>query len=57
MKAASLYLQYIEKFTPKRKVVMEDERDVSSFSDDELASLLEEEVASLRLIKGGLEDA
>ena len=57
MKAASLYLQYIEKFTPKRKVVMEDERDVESFSDDELASLLEEEVASLRLIKGGLDDA
>ena len=57
VKAASLYLQYIEKFTPKRKVVMEDERDVESFSDDELASLLEEEVASLRLIKGGLDDA
>jgi hypothetical protein len=57
VKAASLYLQYIEKFTPRRKVVMEDERDAQSFSDDELASLLEEEVASLRLIKGGLDDA
>ena len=57
VKAASLYLQYIEKFTPKRKVVVEDERDVESFSDDELASLLEQEVASLRLIKGGLDDA
>jgi hypothetical protein len=56
VKAASLYLQYIEKFTPKRKVVMEDERDVSAFTDDELASLLEEEVASLRLIKGGLDE-
>ena len=57
VKAASLYLQYIEKFTPRRKVVVEDERDAQSFSDDELASLLEEEVASLRLIKGGLDDA
>ena len=36
---------------------MEDDRDVASFSDEELASLLEEEVTSLRLIKGGLEDA
>ena len=57
VKAASLYLQYIEKFTPRRKVVVEDERDAQSFSDDELASLLEEEVASLRLIKGGKDDA
>ena len=53
VKAASLYLQYIEKFTPKRKLVVDDERDIASFSDEELASVLEQEVAGLRLIKGG----
>ena len=48
-----MYLQYIEKFTPKRKLVVDDERDIASFSDEELASVLEQEVAGLRLIKGG----
>ena len=53
VQAASLNLQYIEKFTPKRKLVVDDERDIASFSDEELASVLEQEVAGLRLIKGG----
>ena len=51
VKAASLYLQYIEKFTPKRKVVVDDERDVAGFSDEELASALEAEVRHLRMVE------
>jgi|TARA_Y100000310_G_C20614792_1_gene780054 hypothetical protein len=53
VKAASLYLQYIEKFTPRRKVVVEDERDIAAFSDEELASALEAEVIQLRMVEGG----
>ena len=49
--AASLYLQYIEKFTPRRKVVVEDERDIAAFSDEELASALEAEVIELRMVE------
>jgi hypothetical protein len=51
VKAASLYLQYIEKFTPKRKVVVDDERDIAGFSDEELASALEAEVRHLRMVE------
>ena len=51
MKAASLYLQYIEKFTPRRKLVIDDERDIASFTDEELASALEAEVQYLRLVE------
>ena len=51
VKAASLYLQYIDKFTPKRKMVLDDERDVAAFSDEELASALEAEVISLRMVE------
>ena len=51
VKAASLYLQYIEKFTPRRKVVVEDERDIAAFSDEELASALEAEVIELRMVE------
>ncbi len=51
VKAASLYLQYIEKFTPKRKIVVDDERDIAAFSDEELASALEAEVIELRMVE------
>ena len=51
VKAASLYLQYIEKFTPRRKLVIDDERDIASFTDEELASALEAEVQYLRLVE------
>ena len=52
VKAANLYLQYIEKFIPKRKVVVDDERDIAGFSDEELASALEAEVRHLRMVEG-----
>ena len=45
--AASLYLQYIEKFTPRRSLVLED-RAVSGLSDLELADELEGLVAEFR---------
>ena len=48
VKAASLYLQYIDKFTPKRKVSVEDDRDTALFSDEELAAALEAELLDLR---------
>ena len=51
VKAASLYLEYIEKFTPRRKLVIDDERDIASFTDEELASALEAEVQYLRLVE------
>ena len=46
--AASLYLQYIEKFTPKRRVVVDDEREVAGLSDLELADELAGLVAEFR---------
>ena len=46
--AASLYLQYIEKFTPKRRVVVDDEREVVGLSDGELADELAGLVAEFR---------
>lgn len=42
VKAASLYLQYIEKFTPKRRLVVDDDREVSGLSDAELSAELAE---------------
>jgi len=45
--AASLYLQYIEKFTPRRSVVLED-RAASGLSDLELADELEGLVVEFR---------
>jgi hypothetical protein len=39
-KAASLYLQYIDKFTPKQRIVMED-AEVEGLSDAELLAELE----------------
>lgn len=53
VKAASLYLQYVEKFTPKRHVVVEDDRLVSGLSDEELAAELEGLVAEVRGGSGG----
>ena len=50
MMAASLYLQYIEKFTPKRKVLVDDDRDVASLSDLELADELEAQISHLRVV-------
>ena len=48
VQAASLYLQYIEKFTPKRRVVVDDEREVVGLSDNELADELAGLVAEFR---------
>jgi hypothetical protein len=47
VQAASLYLQYIERFTPRRTVVLED-RAASGLSDLELADELEGLVAEFR---------
>lgn len=47
--AASLYLQFIDKFTPKRRVVI-DEAAVEGMSNGELAEALEAEVAHLRVV-------
>ena len=46
---ASLYLQYIEKFTPRRKIVVED-REAAAMSDDELADELLAQVHQLRVV-------
>jgi hypothetical protein len=51
VQAASLYLQYIEKFTPRRKVVVED-REAAAMSDEELADELEAQVLHLRVVDG-----
>ena len=53
VKAASLYLQYIDKFTPKRHVVVDDERAASGLSDLELAVELEALVAEFRDVEVG----
>ena len=50
VQAASLYLQYIEKFTPKRRVVVDDDRDVVGLSDDELVDELLDQVSHLRVV-------
>jgi len=47
VKAASLYLQYVEKFTPKRQLVVED-AEASSMSDDALIDELEGLLDGLR---------
>ena len=53
VQAASLYLQYVEKFTPRRRVVVDDEREVVGLSDDELADELAGLVAEFRSEGGG----
>tara|TARA_R100001463_G_scaffold1983_1_gene8465 strand:+ start:1349 stop:1771 length:423 start_codon:yes stop_codon:yes gene_type:complete len=55
VKAASLYLQYTERFVPQQKVQVG--RDVSSLSDAELVAELEDKVVELRAIDGGLAGA
>ena len=50
VQAASLYLQYVEKFTPKRRVVLDD-REASGLSDGELADELEAQVHYLRVVE------
>ncbi len=55
VKAASLYLQYIDRFTPKRKVVVGEDRDASSMTDEELASELESEIRHLRIVEAPVE--
>ena len=50
VQAASLYLQYVEKFTPKRKVVVDD-REATGLSDGELADELEAQVLHLRVVE------
>ena len=52
VQAASLYLQYVEKFTPKRRVLVDD-REASGLSDVELADELEAQVLHLRVVDGG----
>ena len=47
VKAASLYLQYVEKFTPKRQLVIDDV-EAASLSDGALVDELEELLDSLR---------
>jgi ribosome-binding protein aMBF1 (putative translation factor) len=51
VQAASLYLQYVEKFTPKRRLVVDDEREASGLSDVELADELEAQVLHLRVVE------
>ena len=53
VKAASLYLQYIEKFTPKRRLVVDADRDAAGLSDAELVDALEAEVLQLRAVSDG----
>ena len=50
VQAASLYLQYVEKFTPKRRLVV-DEPEASELSDGELADELEAQVRHLRVVE------
>tara|TARA_Y100001951_G_C11188769_1_gene210210 strand:- start:196 stop:651 length:456 start_codon:yes stop_codon:yes gene_type:complete len=50
VQAASLYLQYIEKFTPRRRVVVDDDREASGLSDGELAEELLAQVHHLRVV-------
>ena len=52
VQAASLYVQYVEKFTPKRRVVVDD-REAAGLSDVELADELEAQVLHLRVVDGG----
>ena len=52
VQAASLYLQYVEKFTPKRRVLVDD-REASGLSDLELADELEAQVSHLRVVENG----
>jgi hypothetical protein len=50
VQAASLYLQYVEKFTPRRRVVLDDDREASGLSNEELVEELEAQVRHLRVV-------
>lgn len=49
VKAASLYLQYVDRFTPKQRQIIED-KSVSDLSDEELAAEMEDTVRHLRAV-------
>lgn len=49
VKAADLYLRYVDRFTPKTALV--DERKAAELTDIELAAELENAAAGLRLVK------
>ena len=51
VQAASLYLQYVEKFTPKRRVMVDDDRDAAGLSNNELVEELEAQVRHLRVVE------
>ena len=53
VQAASLYFQFIEKFTPKRRLVVDADRDAAGLSDAELVDALEAEVLQLRAVSDG----
>jgi len=53
VQAASLYLQYVEKFTPRRRLVVDADRDAEGLSDAELVDALEAEVYELRAVSNG----
>ena len=54
VQAANLYLQYVDKFTPRRRLQGDDDRDAGGLSDEELVSELEAEVAHLRVVSNSL---
>lgn len=50
VKAAALYLQYVQQFLPTKRVIVETERTVAELSDDELADELNAQVIQLRAV-------
>jgi len=50
VKAASLYLQYVQRFMPQTRVIMNQEPSVADLSDGELADALQGEIAQLRAV-------
>lgn len=50
VKAAQLYMQYVDKLQPTRVVIDRVERDAESLSDEELAAELEASVVQLRAV-------
>jgi hypothetical protein len=51
VKAAGLYLQYVDKFTPKRRVVVDAQGAAADMSDLQLADELEAQVFHLRVVE------
>ena len=50
VKAASLYLQYVQRFMPQSRVIVNQEPSVSDLSDAELADALEAQIGHLRAV-------